>query len=69
VEDNVLLDEEKVTFNLLVELVGDLDTACMVWSRLSPCATNLTSLDDLWDKVQYSLRHTYTVKELCHHAN
>ena len=68
VEDDVLLNEEKITLNLFVEFVGDLDTTRMVWPRLSPCAANLTSLNRFRNKVQNSLWYADSVQELCHYA-
>ena len=51
VEDHELVDEQKVTLHLLVELIGEINTAGIAGTRFGPLSTYLASADNLWDKA------------------
>ena len=66
VEDNMLMDKDKITLNLVVELVWDFNAAHVVGARLGPLTTDLACLNDLWDQSQSLLGHPNSFKETFH---
>ena len=69
VKDDVFVDEEEVTLDLLVEGVGDVDTAHVVRSWLCPHSTDLTRVTDFWDQVQNFIWDSDSLKESAHNLS
>ena len=65
-EDDVLANEEQVTFNLVVEFVRDIHTADVIRAWLSPLTANFACLNDFWNKLQDSFRNSCTIQESLH---
>ena len=51
VEDGVVMDEEEITLNLLVEGVGNVHTAHVVWAWFRPHAADPARVADLGDQI------------------
>ena len=51
VEDGVVMDEEEITLNLLVEGVGNVHAAHVVWAWFRPHAADPTRVADLGDQI------------------
>ena len=66
VEYSVLAYEDKVTLDLIIELVWDLDAAHVVGPWLGPLATDLARLDDIWNEFRNSLGYTNPLEESPH---
>ena len=52
VEDDVLVDEKEVALDLLVEGVGYIHTAHVVWAWSGPHAAHLAGVADFWDQIE-----------------
>ena len=52
VEDDLLPDEDRITLNLIVELIRDFHAAHVVRARLGRLSANLARLDNLGDEFQ-----------------
>ena len=66
VEDNIFMDEHKVTFNLVVEFVRYLYTANIVWARLGPFSTNTASLHNIGKHIKDPICNTNPIQEATH---
>ena len=66
VEDDVLADEEQVTFYLIVEFVGNFHTADVVWTRLSPLTADFTCLNYFWNPLEHRLSNAHSVQKSLH---
>ena len=66
VKDDMFVDEEEVTLNLLVEGVGDVDTAHVVGSWICPHSADLTRVTDLWNEIQYLIWDSNSFQEPAH---
>ena len=51
VEDGVIMDEEEIALNLLVEGVGDVHAAHVVWAWFRPHAADPARVTDLGDQI------------------
>ena len=67
VEDDVLVDEQEVTLDLLVEGVRDVHTTHVVWAWSGPHAAHLAGVADFWDQIEDRIRDSDTFKEATHH--
>ena len=65
-QDNVLVHEEEITLHLLVEAVGNVDTADVTGSWLGPHPTDPTSLHYLRDEIQHLLSHSNSLEKALH---
>ena len=66
VKDDVIMDKEEVALDLLVEGVGDVDTAHVVRSWLSPHPADLARVADLRDQVQNFIWDSDSFQESAH---
>ena len=66
VEYDELMNKEKVTFNLLVEAVSEVNAAGIAWAWFCPLSADRTSVDDLWYDVKDFLWYTDAFQEVLH---
>ena len=66
VENNILMNEEKVTFHLLVKLIRYLNAACVARPGLLPLSADSTGLHYLWDEIEDFLRNPNSFQEAFH---
>ena len=67
VEDDVLVDEQEITLDLLVKGVRDIHTAHVVWAWSGPHAAYLAGIADLWDQIEDCIRDSDALEETAHH--
>jgi len=67
VEDDVLVDEQKVAFDLLIESVRNIHTTHVVRTRLGPHPAHLAGVADFWNQVEYRVRDSDSFEETAHH--
>ena len=68
VKDDVLVDKQKVALDLLVEGVGDIHTAHVVWAWSGPHATHLAGVADLRDQVEDCIRDSDSLEKATHYC-
>ena len=66
VEYDVFVHKQQVTFHLVVEFVGEFNTAHVVWAWLGPFSADFARLHDFGDKLENSLGYPYSLKEPTH---
>jgi len=67
VEDDVLVDEQEITLDLLVKGVRDVHTAHVVRAWSGPHAAYLAGIADLWDQIEDCIRDSDALEETAHH--
>ena len=68
VEDDVLVDEKEIALDLLVESVGYVHTAHVVWAWSGPDASHLTGVTDFWNQIEDCVRDSNSFEEAAHHG-
>ena len=66
VEDLVLVDKQYVALHLLIELVSDVDAACVAGAWLGPSPAHTTCIANAWDQVQNLLGDSDSFKKALH---
>ena len=51
VEDGVIMNEKEVAFDLLIEVVGNVDAAHVVWAWFRPHTADFARVADLGDQI------------------
>ena len=62
----MLANEKQVEFNLVVELVWDVNTADVVRAWVSPLTADFACLNDFWDELQYSFGNSNAIQKSFH---
>ena len=65
-EDDMFLNEEEVTLNLVIELVCHFYTADIAWAWFGPLPTDLTGLANFRYELKDLLTDTNTIEEPSH---
>ena len=66
VEDDIVMNEQQVTFYLSVEFVGKVDVTHVGWPWLCPHAANFAGFTHFWDKVENIIRYSNSFQKLVH---
>ena len=65
-EDDMLLDEEKVTLNLIAEFVRHFNAIDITWAWFGPLPADLAGLTDLRYELEDLFTYPNTVEESSH---